>query len=457
MYDKMFLDMKQTLLSILHAFSLRLGRHRFYTAVMVVGTAVTLAFVMVVVMVYDFRTADMAPETQRSRLLYNAGTQCMRPDGTSMWGYRALGPTAFRVLFDNLPGVDGRTWHGGLNTAVCALPASSDRRTVMLRAVAANWFDFFRYDFVAGRPFTPAEYDAGRAAFEPSDDEWRRVRNRADGVVRRFVVISRSLARRLFGSEAGAVGRQLLLDFEEARVVGVVADVSSIFQTAYADVWEPFTLTNEENLDPCRATAGLIGFRYGVLRLEPGTSPASVRAEVDRRLVQLNNQGLEYVLTDPRLYTHTEYTFFRDGSIGAGQVCVLLLAVLLVVPAVGISGLVHAQMQSRLGEIAIRKAYGASNAGIIARLFAESLGTTLTGGVLGYGLSCGLVVAGSKWLLGTGGVEPEGIAVGGDLLLRPSLFGAVLAACLLFNALSTLLPAWLAVRRPISHTLTGGE
>ena len=107
---------------------------------------------------------------------------------------------------------------------------------------------------------------------------------------------------------------------------------------------------------------------------------------------------------------------------------------LLVVPAVGISGLVHAQMQSRLGEIAIRKAYGASNANIIGHLFIESLGTTLIGGVLGYALSCVLVVAGGTWLFGTGGVELQGIVLGSDLLLRPSLFLAVLAACLVFNA-----------------------
>lgn len=75
-----------------------LNQHRFYTAVCVVGTAVTMAFVMVVVMVYDFRTADIAPETRRSQVLYNYGTQCMRPDGTNMWGYRGLGPTAFHAF-----------------------------------------------------------------------------------------------------------------------------------------------------------------------------------------------------------------------------------------------------------------------------------------------------------------------------------------------------------------------
>ncbi len=449
--------MKHSLLHNLRSLLNQLSQHRFYTAVCVVGTAVTIAFVMVVVMVYDFRTTDVAPETRRSRVLYNYGTQCMRSDGTNVLGYRGLGPTAFHAFFDDLPGVDELTWHGGLSKAVCALPASSDRRSVMLRPVAANWFDFFRYDFVAGRPFTQAEYDAGRAAFGQSGDGRQHVPSREDGVVRRFVVISERLAGQLFGGAVEAVGKQLLLDFQEARVVGVVRDVSSIFQTAYAEVWEPFTLTDEEHKNPSVTTAGLTGFRYTVLHLSPGTPPARIRTEVNRRMEQLNRQGLEYILQDPRLYTHTEYTFFRDSSISAGLVYVLLLVVLLVVPAVGISGLVHAQMQSRLGEIAIRKAYGASNANIIGHLFAESLGTTLIGGVLGYALSCLLVVAGGTWLFGTGGVELEGIVLGSNLLLRPSLFVAVLTACLVFNALSTLLPAWMAVHRNISSILTGGE
>lgn len=81
-----------------------LNQHRFYTAVCVVGTAVTMAFVMVVMMVYDFRTADVAPETRRSQVLYNYGTQCMRPDGTNMLGYRGLGPTAFHAFLTTCRG-----------------------------------------------------------------------------------------------------------------------------------------------------------------------------------------------------------------------------------------------------------------------------------------------------------------------------------------------------------------
>lgn len=433
------------------------GRGLRNTGWTLLGTAVTIAFVMVVVMVYDFRTANMAPETSRSRTLYHDGTQCMHPDGTNLMGYRGLGPEAFHALYDNLPGIDLLTWHGGLSPMVCSLPASSDRHRVLVRPVADNWFDYFRYDFVAGRPFTPEEYAIARESFEESEDEWRSVQNREDGVTRRFVVLSEHLARQLFGSAEAAVGHELLTDFQPARVVGVVADVSSIFQTAYADLWEPYTLLHEETAYVCTETGGLAGFRYPVLRLADDASARSVRTELNRRLELLNRQHTAYMLTDPRLYTHTEYTFFRGSSIDVRWVYALLLALLLVVPAVGISGLVHAQMQSRLSEIAIRKAYGASNADIIGQLFLESLRTTLVGGVLGYGLSCVLVVAGSEWLFGTGGTELSGIAVGGALLLRPALFIMVLLACLVFNALSTLLPAWMAVHRSISYTLVGGE
>ena len=163
-----------------------------------------------------------------------------------------------------------------LQRALCSLPASSDRRSVFLRPVAANWFSFFQYDFVAGRPFTQAEYDAGRAAFQEAEDEWRSYRSLEDGVTRRFVVITERLARQLFGSADRAVGGEMQMDFQPVRVVGVVSDVSSIFQTAYAEVWEPFTLLNETQNYNVRETGGLAGLRYAVIRRTSGASAASM-------------------------------------------------------------------------------------------------------------------------------------------------------------------------------------
>lgn len=66
--------MKQLLLQ---AFNL-IRQNPFYATISIIGTAVTIAFVMVVVMIYDFRTMDMAPESDRSDMMYTGSGMTYR-------------------------------------------------------------------------------------------------------------------------------------------------------------------------------------------------------------------------------------------------------------------------------------------------------------------------------------------------------------------------------------------
>lgn len=402
----------------------------FHTVVSIVGTAVTIAFVMVVVMIYDFRTADIAPETERSRLMYtDQGMTYRKQDHTNQ--NRGIGPVAFEALFTDVKGVKEVTWYRGVSKTPCCLPASETTFNYFVRPVAVNWFSFFSYDFIAGRSFTQEEYDANRWA----------------------CVITERMARQLFGT-TDVVGKEFLVNFFPAKVVGVVRDVNAIFQTAYADCFMPYSIENEDNY--VRWTSGLGGIRLGILKLEAETDPNEIRKEVQRREENLNkNAGYEYNFELGGLYTHTEYTFFRDKSISASLVYGLLILMLLIVPAINISGMTHAQMQGRLTELSVRKAYGASNVSLLGRLFAENLVTTWLGGILGYILSCLLMWLGRVWLLGNGGVELSNINVDGGLMLRPFLFLIVFVVCIVFNLLSVLLPAWIATRRDIASTIKG--
>lgn len=61
--------------------------------------------------------------------------------------------------------------------------------------------------------------------------------DRAGGT--KAVVVCASVARKLFGT-TDAVGQQLLLNREPARVVGVVKDVSVTAKDAYAQVWSMY-------------------------------------------------------------------------------------------------------------------------------------------------------------------------------------------------------------------------
>ena len=419
----------------------------FYSLVAIVGTAVTIAFVMVVIMIYEFRSADMAPETDRSRLIYTDTGVTMQKDGTNR--RQGMNRWPYEAIFANLPGVEDDTWYAALIKGTCSLPASFDRHNYYVKSVAPNWFSFFEYDFIAGRPFTQAEYDLTRSAFQKADSQYK-----TEAAVMnpdyRCVVVAERVARQFFGSAEEAIGKTLLVNFLPATVVGVVADVSSIFQATYAEIFQPFTLAY-----------GKLGFRtenrLGIIKLAPNTSVEEVRREVERRELIYNEQQTESLFKMQNLYTHTEYTFFRGSSVNPHLVYILLILVLLGVPAISISGLMNAQMQGRLSEIAIRKAYGASNVSIIGHFFAEGLLNTLIGGALGVVLSYALVSLGRVWLLGNGISNLSAISVDISMALRLDLFVLVLLVCLVFNLLAVLLPATLAVRRNIVVTLKGGE
>lgn len=76
----------------------------FHTVISIVGTAVTIAFVMVVVMIYDFRTADMAPESDRTHMMYTGSGKTFRKlDHTN--SNSGMGRKSFESLFLDLPGV----------------------------------------------------------------------------------------------------------------------------------------------------------------------------------------------------------------------------------------------------------------------------------------------------------------------------------------------------------------
>ena len=419
----------------------------FYSLVAIMGTAVTIAFVMVVIMIYEFRSADMAPETDRSRLIYTDTGVTMQKDGTNR--RQGMNRWPYEAIFANLPGVEDDTWYAALIKGTCSLPASFDRHNYYVKSVAPNWFSFFEYDFIAGRPFTQAEYDLTRSAFQKVDSQYK-----SEAAVMnpdyRCVVVAERVARQFFGSAEEAVGKTLLVNFLPATVVGVVADVSSIFQATYAEIFQPFTLAY-----------GKLGFRtenrLGIIKLAPNTSVEEVRREVERRELIYNEQQTESQFKMQNLYTHTEYTFFRGSSVNPHLVYILLILVLLGVPAISISGLMNAQMQGRLSEIAIRKAYGASNMSIIGHFFVEGLVNTLIGGALGFVLSYALVSLGRVWLLGNGISNLSAISVDISMALRLDLFVLVLLVCLVFNLLAVLLPATLAVRRNIVVTLKGGE
>lgn len=401
-------------------------RSPMQSMIVITGTAVTLAFVMVVVMNYHLRVTGSGPEPDRERMMYVMPGEIHHVDNYNY--QQGTGKLSYERLLGGLPGVEKATWWAMLAYLPCSMTEDDERMMLYVREAGEGWFDFFDYRILAGKPFS-VEDNKGKA---------------------RETMVSRSVAERLSkGRPEDLVGKEILINFNPLKVTGIFEDVSPLYQSAYGDVIVPFDYNADEN-----RFYGLGGRRIPLLMLAPGASMDDVVTEIHRREVAFNNEGRDYVYHFNEFYNHTSYSFFRGTMINPLLVYVLLLMVLLVVPALGMAGLINTQMRSRASEIAIRKAYGATDAVIIGRLFMEALVSTFIGAVAGYLLACLAVWIGQGWMFGD--IRGD-MPVTAGVLLDPMLIVYVVLACLAFTSLATLIPAWMAARNNIALTLKGGD
>jgi putative ABC transport system permease protein len=201
---------------------------------------------------------------------------------------------------------------------------------------------------------------AGRAF---TDDEERL------GLSSNVALIGESLARARFGDASGALGREIALEGQSRRIVGVLP---AWFRFPYyAEVWLPVV--------PSAAAAD----DYAVFgRMAPGVSIAQVRAELDaiaRRMPgRVPGTFAGYVL---------QATSMRESLIdGEHKVALALFGVLgafLLLACANVATLLLARSAARRKEIAVRAALGATRARQIRQLLLEAAIVALAGAALG--------------------------------------------------------------------------
>lgn len=201
----------------------------------------------------------------------------------------------------------------------------------------------------AGRPFTEAEDQLGTSS----------------GVA----LVGEGLARARFGDAAAAIDREIAIDGQSRRIVGVMP---AWFRFPYdAEVWLPVV--------PSSASAD----DYAVFgRLAPGVTLAQARAELDaiagRMPARVPATFPGYVLTA---------TPMRESLVdGEQKVAMALLGVLgafLLLACANVATLLLARSAARRKELALRAALGATRAREIRQLLLEAALIAATGAALG--------------------------------------------------------------------------
>lgn len=312
---------------------------------------------------------------------------------------------------------------------------------VRISAVTPDFFDLLGVRPALGRDLSPEEAAAAPEA--------------GSGVP---ALVTHGLWSRVLGGDPGILERDVVVNGQAVRVVGVLpADFRlrvppDVGVDPGVEVFLPLLVPlsdlhrDERLLDRDSDNTGVV-----VARMAPGATLPQVRAEADRVAATLREEIPAYgeagvgLILNP---LHADATRHARGpllALLAGALLVLLVGCL------NIAGLLLARGSARGRELAVRAALGAGSRGVVGHLLAESLVLVLLGGVGAVGvallleqgvaraLPSVLQVAGS----GGSGWGATGI-FGGSLLV---------GALLLFGAG----PAWVLRQRDLRGLLARGS
>ncbi len=402
-----------------------LRQNPFISTVSVVGTALAIMMVMTLIVTQEIRTTTAAPEinsdrilTMRVQYLSDTARNSMSGGNISMENGRLLKGLATPELI-SIQGV------GTLEQPV-NLPGETSARNYTIRLTDGNYWEMFRFKWLAGRPYGEEEVDAGVAD----------------------AVIDSRVSRELFG-EADPIGKTIVVSFREYRVTGVVDVVSPVFPNAYSRIWLPYT------------TQDIIGMQLLLLARDKGDFPAIDREvrEVEYNFNIANApQTIWFKGPESRKYISLGiWANDADGYIRAKKrtsaIRGAVIAFLLLIPAVNLAGFSLARSRKRTTEIGIRKAFGARRGVIMVQVLFENFITSLIGGFLGLGLSYAVILSSRAWLLDI----PAGSEIPFRSLFSVPVFLAVLLFSLILNLLSAGIPAYRSSMMSIVNCLNRND
>ena len=407
-----------------------LKQNLFISIISILGTALAIMMIMTIIVTGEVKNMNMAPELNRDRTLYI--TFQIKKDTTK--GSMTAGNVTSDIINEYLlklktpQYISAMSENSSDRKITVNIEGSSDYHLLSLRNVDATFWKVFFFDFVAGNAFSEEEFKSG-------------IRN---------AVLSESTAQKLFKGER-PLGRTIQIGFKNYKVVGVIKDISPVFKYAGGDIWIPYT-SFEKTL-----SAGSV-----VLIAKSKDDFPAIIAEVreaERRFGIEKHPWMLY-LNGPEdqktrnlnVMANSAKEFDTERKI-KNRRTVFIFLILLIIPALNLSGFSLSRIKKRIAEIGIRKAFGAKKYVILIQVLYENMITSLIGGFIGLLLSYITIIWLKDWLLKI----PEGSGVPISALLSPYIFLAVFIVCLLLNLLSAGMSAFRASRMTIVDSLTQND
>ena len=239
---------------------------------------------------------------------------------------------------------DARSMTGMVDKAALVQAASFnatfDGRTQHLRAarVSQQWFQVFGAEPIVGRTFLPEEDQKG---------------------AERVIVLSYAAWQRMFGGQHDVVDKKVLLDDQSYRVIGVMR--SDFAWPKGVELWTPLGLAPTEFAAQNRFNESY----NSVVKLKAGVSVAQFNAALEqKRMEEIRREGTSgFNFGQSSGWGMFGQPWTEDAAGDLKKPLIALFAVvamILLIACTNISGLMLARASTRMREMAIRSALGAS-------------------------------------------------------------------------------------------------
>jgi predicted permease len=267
------------------------------------------------------------------------------------------------------------------------------------KQVTPNFFDVLGVQPAVGRPFT-AEEDKARSP---------------------VVVLSYGVWRRRFGGDEALIGRTILLNGVQTKVVGVMPKDFFFSDRKNSDYWVPTGFTPEQ------WARRQSHFLTVVARLKPGVTKQQAQKDMERVAGNLQKQYPESNAKLGAVVVPLQDDYAGDARSGLLVLQVASVFVLLIACS-NLANLLLARSTGRRREMAVRLALGATPWQIASQLLTESLVLSTAGGLLGLwiGKMCWSLFEGLVPAQAGGGFEFNGhvlLFTAGISIVSGMLFG----------------------------------
>lgn len=414
-------------------------QNKLFTGIYIFGTALAIASTTILAEVIYLDVAPIYPDTNRANVYYLNNSSFKGKNSKSKYvsSYSFKAVNEWFYTLKNVRVVSAEIRSGGIVTV------KHNYKNYEFRGAYTdvNFFDIYNYRFVEGAPFSKSDFD---------------------GELRK-AVISDETARELYGTGTNAVGKTLRIGYNDYTVCGVIEEPSVIAGESFAEIIVPYT-TQEHYRFEHGEIAFLGSFDIKFL-VEDKAQAEALRAELVGIFNRFSNSNpdWEIELNDLNLISATRRSVDLDGweeffSSAGGIMLLIGVFILLLIPALNLSGMISSRMEMRKLEMGVRKSFGATRSSLLKQVMWENLVLTIIGGIVGIVL-CWLIIYACKDLLFVSyigeyaSITNVDINITAEMIFAPAVFLFSFGTCVILNVMSAYIPAKRALRRPVVEML----